>query len=168
MKSLRATIIIAAFLYVLHAFVLNQGFVAVVLFAVVLFYFVPATLWALREDRHLAGRRFAKLGICLLAAISIVVTNGLQNRMADRRAIMVGDACEAYRAKYHHYPKQLSALVPEFLSSVPSAKYGLLRNEHFSYSIGDKDAEPMFYYQAVPPFGRRFYHMTSRSWGYLD
>ncbi len=168
MKSLRPTIIIAAVLYVLDAFVLNQGLVALVLFAVVLFYFVPATLWAVREDRRLAGRRLAKLGIFLLAAISILVTNGLQNRIADRKAIMVGDACEAYRAKYHHYPKQLSALVPEFIPSVPSAKYGLLGGEHFFYSSRDDDAEPILFYQAVPPFGRRFYHMKSRSWGYLD
>ena len=168
MKSLRPTIIIAAVCYVLDAFVLNQGLVALVLFAVVLFYFVPARLWVVREDRHLAGRRLAKLGICLLAGISIVVTNDLQNRMADRKAIMVGYACEAYRAKYHYYPKQLSALVPEFLSSVPSAKYGLLGNEYFFYSNRDNDDEPMLYYQAVPPFGRRLYHMKSRSWGYLD
>jgi len=24
------------------------------------------------------------------------------------------------------------------------------------------------YYVAMPPFGRRFHHMESRSWGYLD
>jgi hypothetical protein len=26
----------------------------------------------------------------------------------------------------------------------------------------------MLYYEALPPFGRRFYHLESRSWGYLD
>jgi hypothetical protein len=28
--------------------------------------------------------------------------------------------------------------------------------------------EPMLYYEALPPFGRRFYHMETGGWGYLD
>ena len=121
MKPLRASITIAATLYILDAFDLHQGFFALILFAVVLFYFVPATLWDVRKDRRLASQRFSKIGIYLLAAIASVVTKGLQNRMADRKAIIVGDACLAYRAKYHLYPKHLGDLVPEFISSVPLA-----------------------------------------------
>jgi hypothetical protein len=56
---------------------------------------------------------------------SIFVTIGLQNRMAEHRAVKLGDACLAYRAKYQHYPQNLNALVPEFISSVPVARYGL-------------------------------------------
>ena len=72
-------------------------------------------------------------------------------------AIAIGNACLAYRAKYHQYPAELKDLVPEFLPSVPVAKWG---DEHFGYSRAlDPDRQPMLYYAAVPPFGRRFYHM---------
>jgi hypothetical protein len=98
-KPLRASAIIAAaVLYVVDAFVLSLPFFALVLFAVVLLYFLPATLWALRSDRHVARSRAAKAGIYLFAAVSIVVTIGMQNSMADRRAVKLGDACLAYRA----------------------------------------------------------------------
>jgi hypothetical protein len=167
-KPLRASAIIAAVLYIGDAFVLSQGFFALVLFAVVLLYFLPAALWALRADRHVARLRAAKAGIYLLAAVSIVATIGLQNSMADRRAVKLGDACLAYRAKYHRYPENLKALAPEFISSVPVARYGLLGGDRFMYFSQEDDREPMLYYEAIPPFGRRFYHMETRSWGYLD
>jgi hypothetical protein len=167
-KKLRASVIIAAVLYVVDAFVLSLPFFAFLLFVVVLLYFLPATLWALRSNRPIARLRATKAGICLLAAISIFVTLGLQNSMADRRAVKLGEACLAYRAKYHHYPKSLKALVPEFIPSVPVAKYGLLGGDRFIYSSQEDEREPMLYYEATPPFGRRFYHMESRSWGYLD
>jgi hypothetical protein len=167
-KDLRASTIIAAVLYVLDAFVLSLPFFALVLFAVVLFYFLPATLRALRSDRRVARLRATKACIYLLAAVSTLVTIGLQNSMADRRAVKVGDACLAYRAKYHRYPKNLNALVPEFILSIPVARYGLLVNDSFFYSSREDDREPMLYYEAIPPFGRRFYHMETQSWGYLD
>ena len=170
-KKLRAstiiTAVIAAVLYVVDAFVLSLPFFALVLFAVVVLYFLPATLWAL-PNRRIARARATNAGICLLVAISIFVTLRLQNSMADRRAVKLGDACLAYRAKYHHYPKNLKALVPEFISSVPVARYGLFGGDHFSYFSQDDHREPMLYYEAIPPFGRRFYHMESRSWGFLD
>ena len=130
-KKLRAAIIIAAVLYVADSFVLSLPFFALVLFVVVLLYFLPATLWALRSNRHLARLRGTKAGVYLLAAVSAFVTIGLQNSMADRRAVKLGDACLAYRAKYHHYPKNLQALVPEFVPSVPVARYGLLGGDRF-------------------------------------
>lgn len=167
-KNLRVPTIIAAALYVVDAFVLALPFFALVLFAVVLLYFLPTMLWALRSDRHVARLRAAKAGIYLLAAISIVVTIGLQNSMADRRAVKLGDACLAYRAKFHRYPKDLESLVPEFISSVPVARYGLLGDDRFFYFHKEDDREPMLYYEAIPPFGRRFYHMEGRTWGYLD
>jgi len=167
-RTLRASAIIAAVLCVFDAFVLSLPFFALVLFAVVFFYFLPATLWALRSDRRVARLRATKAGIYLLAAVATFATIGLQNSMADRRAVTLGDACLAYRAKYHRYPKYLDALVPEFISSIPASRYGLLVNGNFFYSSREDDREPMLYYQAFPPFGRRFYHMETRSWGYLD
>ena len=89
--------------------------------------------------------------------------------MAARRAVRLGDACLAYRAKHHHYPNNLEALVPEFVSSVPVPMYGLFWfGNRFYYSSNGDDQEPMLYYGPIPPFGRHFYFMETRSWGVQD
>ena len=160
------TICFAASIFVLDAVILNQGFVAVILILLALFVFFPFALLLRRRDRRKYEQRLVKIAIYVLIGVAVLGSNTLQNRIADRRAIAIGNACLAYRAKYHQYPAELKDLVPEFLPSVPVAKWS---GEHFSYSRAlDPDREPMLYYAAVPPFGRRFYHMESGGWGYLD
>jgi hypothetical protein len=155
-KSLRASLLvaaaIAAVLYIADAFVFFSENFDYVLFGVALLYFLPATLWALRRDRRVAGLRSAKAGIYLIAVIAILLTIDLQNRMADRRAVKLGDACLAYLAKYHHYPRELNALVPEFISSVPVARYGL-PSDRFVYDGGLT--------LSYGTFERREYHVES-------
>ena len=93
--------------------------------------------------------------------------DGLQSHIAERHAIQIGDACLAYRSKYHHYPQKLDELVPEFLPSVPRAKFGIFGQ--FLYAPPQTEhGEPMLMYAEIPPFGRTFYHMESRDWGHLD
>ena len=98
--------------------------------------------------------------------------------MANGRAGKLGDACLAYRAKYHHYPQELNALVPEFIPSVPVARYGLVP-DNFSYSAG-KDARelemwgppkgegPMLSYSEPPGEGHYYYDIERRCWRYSD
>ncbi len=166
-NALIKTAWVAVALFILDAFVLNQGFVAVCLILVTLFVFLPRALWVRRGDRHLYERRLAKAGIYLMAAVAVFGSNALQNRMADRRAIKIGNACLAFRVKYQRYPHRLDELVPEFLPSVPVAKY-TLGGDHFFYFSAPSGREPMLFYEALPPFGRRFYHMETGGWGYLD
>ena len=159
------TLCVAASIFVLDAVILNQGFVAVILILLALFVFFPVAVLQRRRDRPKYEQRLVKIAIYVLTGIAVLGSNTLQNRIADRRAIAIGNACLAYRAKYHQYPTELEELVPEFLSSVPPAKWG----ESFNYSRAlNADHEPMLWYAAVPPFGRRFYHMESGTWGYLD
>jgi hypothetical protein len=54
---------------------------------------------------------------------------------------------------------------PEFISSVPVAKYSFI-SPYFFYMKSDDD--PEIYFVEVPPFGRKFYHVKSGEWGYLD
>jgi len=160
------TLCVAASIFVLDAVILNQGFVAVILILLSLFIFFPISALLRRRDRRKYEQRLVKVAIYVLTGVAVLSSNTLQNRLADRRAIAIGNACLAYRAKYHQYPAELKALVPEFLPSVPVAKWG---GEHFHYSRAlEPDREPMLWYEAVPPFGRRFYHMESGWWGYLD
>lgn len=167
MKRYPTTILIAVGIFVCDAFVLNQGVVAVFVILLTLFVFLPRALWALRISRAIYLERLTRAGIYLLAAVAVFASNALQNRMADRRSIELGNACLAYRAKYQHYPQHLEELVPEFIPSVPLAKY-TLGGGSFFYSSGLSGKEPMLYYQAMPPFGRCFYHMETGGWGYLD
>jgi hypothetical protein len=165
MRAFRTTILLAVGLFVNDAFVLNQGILAIFIVLLTLFVFLPRALWALRTSRALYLERLTRAGIYLLAAVAVFVANGLQNRMADRRAIELGKACLAYHARYQHYPQHLEELVPEFLPSVPVAKYTL---GGFFHYYRPTSGEPMLYYEALPPFGRRFYHMETGGWGYLD
>lgn len=137
-----------------------------ILILLALFVFFPFALLLRRRDRHKYEQRLVKIAIYVLTGVAVLGSNMLQNRIADRRAMAIGKACLAYHAKYHQYPAELRQLVPEFLPSVPAAKWG---GEPFIYSRAlEPDHEPMLYYAAVPPFGRRFYHMESGRWGYLD
>ena len=162
-RALTKTACVAVALFILDAFVLNQGIVALCVIFVTVFVFLPRAVWVPRGDRHLYGRRLAKVGIYVVAAVAIFGSNAQQNRMADRRAIKIGNACLAFRVRYQRYPHSLEELVP----SVPVAKY-TLGGDHFSYSNPPSGREPMLYYEALPPFGRRFYHMETGAWGYLD
>jgi hypothetical protein len=160
------TLCLAASLFVLDVFILNQGFVAVILILLALFVLAPIALFLRRRDKRKYEQRLVKIAIYVVTGVAVLTFNTLQNRLADRRAIAIGNACLAYRAKYHQYPPELNDLVPEFLPSVPDAKWN---GERFRYSrVGGPDREPMLFYEAVPPFGRRFYHMESGAWGFLD
>jgi hypothetical protein len=167
MSALIKTVCIATGLFFTDAFVLNQGIVALILILLTMFVFLPRALWVRRADWTLFQLRLARAGIYLLTAIAVFGCNALQNRMADRRAIKIGNASLAFHAKYQRYPHNLQELVPEFLSSVPVAKY-TLGGDSFFYFSPPNGREPRLYYEALPPFGRRFYHMETKSWGYLD
>jgi hypothetical protein len=166
-SALIKTACVAVALFILDAFVLNQGFVVFCVILITVFVFLPRAFWVRRRDRRLYQLRLAKAGIYLVTAVAVFGSNALQNRIADRRAIMIGNACLAFHLKHRRYPDRLDELVPEFLPSVPVAKY-TLGGDHFFYFSPPSGLEPMLYYEALPPFGRRFYHMETGRWGYLD
>src|ERR1700682_489143 len=162
MNALTRTTWIAVGLFILDAFIMNQGVVALCLILVTVFVFLPRALWVRRGDRHLYEQRLAKAGIYLLAAVAVFGSNALQNRMADRRAIKIGNACLAYHVKHQRYPRRLDELVPTFLPSVPVAKYTLGGNNFF-YLSPPAGGEPRVFYEAFPPFGRRFLRLRCSS-----
>jgi len=57
-----------------------------------------------------------------------------KNRMADRRAIKIGNACLAFRVKYQRYPHRLDELVPEISSVRARRKNTRWGGDHFSIS----------------------------------
>jgi hypothetical protein len=156
----------AGVVYTIDAFVLNQGALAVVVALAFLVALVPAVIvGALRRDWTKARRGILRGGIFAVAAVAVLGTNALQNEVARRRAEVVIDACERYRVMNGRYPEKLGDLVPGLLPSEPRAKYVLV------FGSFDYQAHPDRHtlgYVALPPFGRPYYVLEERRWGYLD
>ncbi len=163
---LRKTVKFVCILMVVDAFFLNQGIFSALVAAVTVGC-LPWAVWALvRKNKALFRLRMAQIGIVLAGCLAVFGINWFQNKSADEKAIELGNACLAYHAKYNRYPKHLEELAPEFVPSIPSAKYVLMASSFF-YCFGE-NGEPEIYYVEMPPFGRRFYHVETGDWGYLD
>lgn len=112
------------------------------------------------ERRH----RLARVAIFLVAATSVFALNFANNALAKSRADGLVAAVEAFHGKYSRYPDQLQDLDPEFVDSVPLAKYTLMFSEYWYFSGEDA---PMLFYVSFPPLCPT-YHFASAEWQYLD
>jgi hypothetical protein len=152
--------------YVVDAFVLNQGALAVVIALFFIAALVPVLAFvAIKRELGRALSWFVRAGIFTLTAAAVLGTNYLQNLLARHRAEEVIAACERYHLAHGSYPDQLSDLVPALLPGVPRAKY-VLAFGHFDYHAAA--GRHTLGYTALPPFGRPFYVFEELRWGYLD
>ena len=96
--------------------------------------------------------------------LAIAVTNAqFQWRLSDRNAERVIKACEEFRLANGRYPETLDKLVPEFLLSVPPAKYCVSGN--FRY-FNCRDHCRLWWSRYG--FYRRTYNFDTKEWGNLD
>lgn len=165
-SPVRKTLEFAICLFVVDAFLLNQGiFSGLVAFLAICS--IPVAFWSLvRRNRSKFRLHMAQIGIVLAGCLAVLAANGLQNEMADRKAIKLGTACLEFHARNNRYPKDLHELVPTFIPQVPPAKYAFM-DSSFSYMVNGA-GEPEIWYTVIPPFARRFYHVEKRTWGFLD
>jgi hypothetical protein len=98
-------------------------------------------------------------------AIAVFVTNYGNNRLAEHRAAELVTVIEQYKNDNGLYPDNLDALIPQYIESIPLAKYTFGFNSFFYFNIDNK---PRFFYVDFPPFGRPFYNFTTKEWDYLD
>lgn len=165
-KSLRGSVWIAAALYLLDALVFNQGVIALVTAAAVIFVMLPRALMAaFKKDRALLVRRGIKAAIYTIMVVAVLVSNYLNNQLVQHRAEALIAACKEYREKYEKFPDKLEDLVPEFIPNVPLAKFTLTWNE-FRYVPFEGQHGLMWV--ALPPFGRPSYDFEEDRWGYVD
>ena len=163
---LRKSLKIAIALFVVDAFFLNQGIFSAVFLAVLLLGVLPVALYSALRKRWPEFRlRMATIGIYAVACLAVFAANYLNNAMAQRRAIQLGQACRQFQAKYNRYPRFLGELQPEFISSVPLAKYAFMDSDFFYLA---SSTDPRVWFVELPPFGRRFYHVKTGIWGYVD
>jgi hypothetical protein len=171
LRSLRFHAIAAAVIYVLNAFYLGQGLIAFLVMIIFILIGLGQTLVkALRGQRILMTplRNMAIYAICFVAVVSTIRIN---NEIAKSRADKVISAVKQYKAKYQRYPETLQTMVPEFLPSVPLAKYTLLFNDlkywRQEYKIDEQLHEnATLLYVEVPPSAQSIFNFEENQWRY--
>jgi hypothetical protein len=111
------------------------------------------------------GLALVRIGIPALTLGLVSANNAVQLRVAEANAQRVVAACEEYHAANGRFPKNLDELVPQYMNSVPFAKYCLLQPSRFDYH---NFGTPMLVWQVVPPYYRKIYNFETRGWSYLD
>ena len=109
------------------------------------------------------GLALARVGIPAVTLGLVWANDAYQLGVAEANARRIIAACEAYHAANGLFPEKLDELVPQYLESVPLAKYCLGSNRFYYYS-----ATPLLWWQVVPPYYRKIYNFQTRSWSYLD
>jgi hypothetical protein len=138
------------------------------------------TLNAIRKKNLILRTPLKLIGVYSICFLAVITTIWINNKIARNRAEVVITAIKQYKTKYNHYPETLQNLVPEFLPSVPKAKYSFESNK-FYYSrliresvLVDKNNKPIIIesvllnYTDLPPFGRPTYSFEQNEWGYID
>lgn len=135
-KDYFETILIAGAILLVGSAVLGQA--VVIEFAELSVAAVLGLLAAYRFGRGEKGRAGQAAGKAVIFFGAFVAGLGLDianKKIAMSRAETIITACRAYKDKTGAYPETLQALVPEYLKSVPRAKYTVLWGK-FHYGEG--------------------------------
>ncbi len=168
LRALRRTLVIAGVLVFVDAFVLNQGVIALVTALGALIGGVPRARLAWRHGEPTTARlRAARTGIYVLVAVLVLGANFANAQLARRRADTLIAACRQYEARQGRLPDRLDELAPDFIPSVPLAKYTLMPPFNmFMYMA--RPGQHSLMWVAFPPFGRPYYVFEDNRWGFLD
>jgi len=131
----------------------GNGAIAVIMLAIVIFVFLPIAIYQQVKNQN-ARPQFYKCVVYTVAAPLVFGTNHINNRIAGNRAIELVAVIEKYKDDQGEYPNNLESLVPEYLDSVPWAKY---------HAMGEFRC-----YGGDAPFGRPTYWFGRQQWGYVD
>lgn len=151
-------------IYLLDAFVFNQGAIAAITILIVLIVFLPTAIY--HQIKYSNGtHRFIKCLIYFSAAILVFASNHINNKIAHNRAVELIQVIEKYKQDNGSYPEKLEVLVPKYISNIPKAKFTFYGSD-FRYI--SRPSGTMLFYTDMPPFGRQTYSFDSHKWGYLD
>lgn len=152
---IRWQLVAAAVVYVIDAWILGQGGIAIVALIAAVIAGIVSIVRGLAGDRQRIRQGLATVGLFLATLLAVVATNIQHQAMSERRAPQVIEAIGKYRDSHATYPAKLQDLVPAQMSSVPRARYTLLFG-NFEYIFKRQDT-PLLMFYAVPPLGRRVY-----------
>ena len=165
-RSLAFVAILATSWAVVDAFILAQGAIAMVLFAVALLYLLPRAILAYRSPPLLRLR----LGKALITAAIAAVAFGIirfNAYLAHDRAEQLIAAAEQFRSRNARYPDTLQQMVPDYIAAIPRPKYVLVSDGvGFDYSAAA--GSHTLTYTALPPYGRMVYSFERQQWRFVD
>ena len=121
---------------------------------------IAALLMFFAGRKTRAAELAKKAAAFALLCVLIIGYSKFNNYVARHRAIRIAAACEVYRAKTGAYPKSLEALVPEYITAVPRAKYTLVWG-NFRYI----DAKIVYVHE--PFLATPAYDLAAAKWGYV-
>jgi predicted PurR-regulated permease PerM len=163
-KSLKKSIIIASVIFVVDAFVINQGVIALIFIFAVFLAFLPKAIY-LHIKKKSPRLQLYKCVIYTVMAVLILVSNYTNNQIARSRAERLIVAIEEFNIDNNTFPSDLKELVPRYMDSVPNAKFTFGMNKFRYFNI---DGNTTLFYVHCPPFGRPTYNFTTKKWGYVD
>lgn len=161
--SIRKSAIIAVMLFVADSSLfMDGGLIAIA----TLFIAIPVLLFKTirwRADKVVLKRRLIVVGIYALMAILSLSVNALNNFFAEKRMMTLAAACELYKAKYGRYPDALSQLAPEFIKTIPPAKYLFPAPSGFYYTSRE-DLHAIAFHK-MGPANRVYYVLEEKRLG---
>jgi hypothetical protein len=162
--SMTRTVVAATILTLIDIFMLGSFYIAAILAAVVVpLKLVKAT--RLHGEGLVNRQRLVEAGIYTVAAVLIITAFILNNHLAQQRTKVLAVACEQYKVKYGEYPTELAELLPEFMKEIPTPKIGIFP-DRFKY-VSCKERHAIMYVK-LPPYGRSYYTMETKKWGFID
>lgn len=163
-KNLTIVYIWAGALIILDGYVLSQGVISILVAAIMFFVSLPRAIFFTKapvQKRY----RLRRAGIFIGAAILVFVFTTANNQLAERRAETLVAAVKSFKTKHNRYPDKLNELVPDFIESIPNAKYSLTGN---SFYYGSMPQFHFLMYAVMTPFDRRVYDFEKNEWSVLD
>jgi hypothetical protein len=110
-------------------------------------------------------RALLRISIPALTLVLARANEAVQFRIGEANAPRIIAACENFHATNGKFPKTLDDLVPQYMPSIPRAKYCLAFGK---FQYWNSDERPILVWCVVPPFGRKVYGFEDRRWSYLD
>lgn len=163
---MKRTLLNAAIVFGLDAVLIGQGFFAgFVPIFVVIGRLVQSRRARRRGDPERARLCRRRAGVWAAVVLTTWVWLIGNNALAARRAEAVIAAVRRYEARHQRLPDRLQDLVPEFMPSVPRAKYTLLFGTFIYYPL---ERQHLLMWVAIPPFGRQLYNFEKDRWTTLD
>ena len=155
----RWQLVAAAIVYVVDAWVIGQGGLAMLALLAAIVLGVVSIVRGVSGERRRIAEGFATMGVFLGVLLAVLATVIQHQAMSERRAPAVIEALAKYRDKHGTWPAKLDDLAPAFVPSVPRARYTLLYGR-FEYQFRKADT-PLLMFHAVPPMGRRVFDLSS-------
>ncbi len=171
LPPLRRTLLVLTVVFLVDLFGMGQGLLSLLIaFAGATVLGVGGAWAAVKRMRPWVRSRLIRAGMYLLLGVATVAAMRFHRTTATSHAEQLIAACRAYKVQHGEFPDRLEALVPTYLPAVPRAKYTLGWGNFTYWNLSSDRDEPhhVLMYVALPPFGRRLYHLERGSWSQLD